>query len=245
MLDLNGLDKYGADTIEPWRPGDPTNVLLWGSEGVGKSHFWMTAPDPLIAFDFEHNLHETLRGVQKLDPEKSIKRFPYMVPPLEDRLACKIMGDKLVKDVNIVLDFLVANKAKATFVFDTVTNWWEIFRFAYVPLDDKGRAMQREYGPAVGKANGILQKIKAYGHSIIMVARAKPYWLDNKDTGLLCGDYYKAFGYAASAIIEISKTPSNERQYRIVRCKANERAEQLPALGELDYPGLLKVIEAV
>lgn len=245
------LKILGGDisTISPWKPGDPTVLLIWGQSGAGKNHLAYTAPAPIIMYDFEHNGHETLRNFPDL--EGNIVSRRYMVPPKDDSDMARGIAERFVTDFHSDLDKMKMNKITPTIFIDSITLCYDLITFGLVKYGPSGRAMPREYGKRNNEHLALFQKARAYKFPMILSARASAEWVNNEKTDRYKADVKEDTLFAASVVVEITTDPKyidgkhqSNRMYHIRRCKVNEKLEGW-SFPSLTYPHLMTMIETM
>lgn len=120
-----------------------------GDIGTGKTHFWATAPAPIVFHSFDHGTEGVVESFREAG--KDIRVVEYEWTPANDdddlqQLAIRLR-DKFIEDIKIS----VANAR--TVVIDKETAMWNLFRYAEfgapkgdVAKDfDKVNALMRKY----------------------------------------------------------------------------------------------------
>jgi hypothetical protein len=244
---LSGVGQ--SEDLTPWKPGDPLAVLVWGKEGSGKTHFAFTAPGPIVLFDFECNTAETMRAF----PEKEghIRVYRYLVPQMGAKDAAVAVADRFLSEYHAVMDKLRMANVKATIVIDSATLAGDLLTYAYVPLDNNGRAVPRSYGKRNNSYRALFQKARAMGHRLILTGRAAKDWAENAPLTTFHADVIDSTLFDTSVQVEVATNPQRtpdgkhvaNRVYQIRRCKVNEKLEGL-TLPALTYSDLATAIES-
>lgn len=105
---------------------DIKNRLIWasvGPPGSGKTHFGLTAPDPIIVFSLDRGLEGVVESFQK---KKDIYVAEYDWSPTEDLDQQEAMD---LRD-KFLADFEDAVQKARTILVDKETDLWELFRYA-------------------------------------------------------------------------------------------------------------------
>lgn len=251
------LGESDESLLKAWSPGDPLAILAWGPAGVGKTHLGMTFPKPIFAFDFDLNMNETMRQFQG----QNIFKRTFMVPPLGEWLRAKELADRFLKEYYEALTKL-ERLGKSTGVYgsvmlDSVTQLWDLLRYAYVPMDADGRTKSAwNYGGVNNKYQALFMEAKNRGVNLFAAARSKNVWTENEKgnrvkTTLQEIDCKDETLFLSSVVTEVAVEDryvkgklERQRVYKIRKCSANGNLTGLES-GKLDYPTLIELIESM
>lgn len=211
-------------------------VRSYGWDKVGKSHFGLSMPGPILGLYMDPAGNEGV--VQKfLKPPlgpKEIRGIQYRFnKKFDDQDTAKELRDQWIADYEHGLT--VARSIQ----WDE-TETWELFRFAEFGRESsKGQ----NYGPINGMYRGLIQKAFDKGVNVQLIQKVKNEWVDDKPTNGM-----KPLGFPqAGNIVQVSLEHHWSReagfQVKIVNCRQNtdiwgETFDNLdfPSLGQLVYP---------
>lgn len=178
----------GSDFTAPPAPKDQAIMLGFGLAGQGKTTFGLdAAPGPVAFFDIDRRgLHAAQKAVRK---GKQIHYLAVDYPKNLNKLNAVQVIAQTTKSTDIVrrnFDLALERSLKGdirTIVFDTMTEYAEVLKMKFTGHLQK----QRDYGKADGQVKAELsQMIKSTRESnanLIMLARAKEVWEDDKPSG--------------------------------------------------------------
>lgn len=126
----NPLDRFdlATDAIRPRIIG-----VSQGEVGTGKTHFWLTAPGPIVVFSLDKGLEGVVEPFTT-DKEIRIREYDWFPPPVnddteeEDRKQFQTEAQK-IRD-QFVEDLEIACQHARTVLLDKETDIWELFRYA-------------------------------------------------------------------------------------------------------------------
>jgi len=159
-----------------------------GEAKVGKSHFGLTAPDPIVVFDFD-------QGIQKLLPkfkDKDIKVIP-IVMDVWGKEKVSPLWDEFYRKYKDVLE----SDCK-TIMMDTATQLWEILRLAHFERVQKESKIVRirlqpvEYAEANSLMRAIIAAAKAHGKNLVLTHYVRDVYDDSgRKTGEKEADQFR------------------------------------------------------
>lgn len=95
-----------------------------GENGSGKSHFWLSAPGPIVVFSFDKGMEGV---VEKFADEKEIRVAEYEWEPTDDTFS---QEDAVALRDQFIADYYFACEHARTVVWDKETDVWNLVRYA-------------------------------------------------------------------------------------------------------------------
>lgn len=180
----------GSDFVEPPEPQNQSIALLFGFPGSGKTSTALRgAPGPLAFFDVDQRGRHALKYVKNVMKKHVLYAsidYPMKLTKLDDAQA-KAAGqkswDKFAKNFDIAIEQAVKGNVR-TIIIDTATELGEILKIAVQGRIDR---KNDDYGKSKGIVNTSMAKtikmVRNTPANLILLARAKEVWEDNKPTG--------------------------------------------------------------
>lgn len=205
-----------------------------GGQKCGKDHFALTAPDPIVIFNFDQGLEGTIekflrrgkRIVVAGDPRiKTRGKFPSYhfarpVPEQGERRRDQAYLNRVKKTAYPIwerfindLDEFYRSEAR-TGIVDTGGAAYNLARFAFFGME-KGRPDPKDdpYGQKSGDMKAIFQGLVTDGYNydknVLWLHRVKEKWEGNAPTGRYEASGYKEIGYEVQVNVRVGK-----RKYR-------------------------------
>lgn len=106
-----------------------------GEVGTGKTHFWMTAPGPIVIFSLDMGTEGVVEEFRQQGKEIYVQEYEWVPPPVgedtsfEDKEEFKEIAIS-IRD-KFIEDFEVAVQHARTVVWDKESDIWELFRYAH------------------------------------------------------------------------------------------------------------------
>lgn len=193
-------------------------MLLYGGQKAGKTHFALSAPGPILLFDFDKGTEGVLQH-QTIAKRSDvyIAEYNFAQPTLKkDRGGAEYL-DKIRKDCTpvyekFVEDWAAALKSEArTVVVDTATAMFNLGKLAYVGWSGKVDSKEDPYGQksgALGAAfGGLITQLYNSDKNVILLAREKAVWEGGEPVP---GKYeptgWSHLPYEVQVVARISKT---------------------------------------
>lgn len=179
----------GSDFTAPPVPKDQAIALIFGLPGSGKSTIGLAgAPDPTAFIDIDrrglHAAQEAVRQGKRVFYTRV--DYPSNLSKLDDnaaKMAAQKAWDKFMKNYEIAIRESQQGKVR-TIVIDTMTELAEILNISKTGRVDRKKD---DYGKTAGLVKAELTKAIKMSRdgeaNLIMLARAKELWEDNKPTG--------------------------------------------------------------
>jgi hypothetical protein len=163
-------------------------MLLHGAPKAGKTHFALSAPAPVLLFDFDKGTEGVIENFDKKEVYRAAYDFARPTMKKERggaeyldkiRMNCTPVWEKFVEDWTLAL------KSDArTLVIDTATAAFTLGKLSYIGWSQKVERNEDKFGQmsgALGAAFGglITQAYDADKH-LILLARERAVWEDGK-----------------------------------------------------------------
>ena len=157
-------------------------MAVSGREKQGKTHFALTAPDPIAYFDLDIGTEGVVSRF--LAGGKEIYHNDYNYHSIKDvRKAGPVgigkyieMWERLRADFIAVLDSQVR-----TVIVDTATEVWELLRLAR--LGKLSQVMPHQYGPVNAEYRELLRLAYQSDKNVILLHKMKQEYVNDKRTG--------------------------------------------------------------
>lgn len=195
-------------------------IGVWGNQKKGKTHFALTAPEPIFLFDFDHGIE----GVaDKFD--KEIYQAVYYVPEEPSYNQQRNILDKFKSEYHATR----REESEGTIVLDSFTQIWNLISAVKIEEVKETRKKKEiypfDYGDANDMAEGFVDKIYDCGLNLVVTERAKKSY-DN--SGNWTGSYeprgYKGIPYLMQVFGRVQKE-GDRRVYTITDCRFDDTLE--------------------
>jgi len=226
-----GLADLGFTKLTPTRLSRMI-VSVEGREGTGKTHWSLSAPDPIAYFNFDVGLE----GVDQKFTGRDIwvLNFP-AAPTVNGKDEAVAVRDKFLAAYNSVLGKV------STIVVDTASEAWEIFRLAEF---GKLTQVRPHHYAAVNLQFKRLWRL-AYetpGQNLIMVHKLKPVYMGESRTGDYERAGYSDAGYDAQVVVWLFKESERDEDGKmqtrfglvVTKCRLNPTLESLELTGPMN-----------
>lgn len=132
----NPLDRFDLASDSPKR-----RIIgrSYGDVGTGKTHFWLTAPAPIVVLSMDRGTEGVIEQFIDQGKEVRIVEYDWMTV---DKTASDNNNELQDKAIEIrdqfIADHEVAVQHARTVIWDRETDIWELFRYAHLgkPNDD-------------------------------------------------------------------------------------------------------------
>ena len=184
---LGGVDATTITTV-------PRMILgLDGLEKSGKTHFSLTAPDPIgyISLDIG------LEGVIHKFNHKRIQVFEFEIPlPTPDE-AEPVDYLKLWGEVRRTYQSLLDCKSVRSVIVDTGTKLWALNRLAR--FGKLSNVKPHHYGPVNAEYEGLINKAKSTDKNLILIHQLRDKYVNDKRTDEVERSGFKNTGFEVQA----------------------------------------------
>lgn len=191
-----------------------------GMEKNGKTSFALSAPGPIIYFNFDFGLEGV---INKYAGEKDIYvkeyRFTRVMTP--DKFVTLWSG--------FATDYYNALKSKArTIIIDTATECWELLRLAR--FGKLTQVLPFHYGPVSAEYLTLLREGYSYDKNIILLHKMKKQYVNDNFTGKHERGGFSGTGYIVQANLEVYRDGLDGDFFlKILDCRQNS------LLGGMDF----------
>lgn len=213
-----------------------------GDVGVGKTHFWLTGPAPVVVFNFDRGTEGVVERFRR-DHDKEIRIRHIDWAPTEEEVQQFTKEQAVKLRDEFIKDFVYACSNARTVLVDTESAMWNLFRYAEfgTPKADVARDFD--------KANQMMEKYLTLPKKLTIncgfIQTVKDEWVSqNKKSGNL---QRAGFGKTPKIVqVDLLHT-FEDGDYSITINKARgERAKELqgktfknldlPMLGQMMFP---------
>jgi len=151
-------------------------MSISGLEKQGKSHFGLTAPDPIAYV----NTDEGMEGVVQKFGNKRIEVLDVAVPNMENddirEQQAKTIWEKFEKGYYAALE----HKLIRTILIDTATEVWELLRLH--KFGKLTQVMPYQYGPVNAVYRRMIRTAYKYDKNVILLHKMKAQYINDKRT---------------------------------------------------------------
>lgn len=214
----------------------PILMSVWGSAKTGKSHFALTAPEPIYYFNLDFGVRPLLHKFA--DKDITVYDVPVVLFAGMDESDDHIKG--LTATLNTFQNAYqrALNELRGTggsVVIDTTSILWKLIQEVYVGGSDKEGARPKRFN--FNKANMVMDSyLRAplhVGINGVMLMQCKGVFDSRgQETGEVQPQGYGGTTSVTEVTLQMLKTDSNSRVARIQDCRPNIELEGL----ELEYP---------
>lgn len=231
--------KAGAAKPEPKKvtfiraSEQPKKRMILSVEGLqkeGKTHFCMSAPEPICI----HNFDFGLEGVIHKFAHKELYEFKYRLPaPLKIPGAPERSVGDLAKEVmeEFVTNYRASLEQMRTVVIDTGTEAWELFRLA--SLGRLTEILPMQYAAVNAKFRELLRLGADYEVNVILIHKVKSEYLNDRATGKFVRAGFGDIGFAVQDSVKIYKDPKEKDPIQKFKLQVMESRHRESAAGTI------------
>ena len=182
---------------------ESVRAVIFGKAGSGKTHFALTAPEPIYVIDTELGTEDLVNKVDSPFAEKDINIADVIVTVEKEKV---INGElKIVKDVDfikslglieetveVICSYAMNNpEPRGTIVIDTVSEVWSWYEFwlkeeAASAFTKSGEMMQTEWYKANKKYTKMMFQLMKCGWNVVLTSKVREiYDSRGRPTGVL------------------------------------------------------------
>lgn len=169
----------GFEKVTTRQLKDRLVIALSGLEKTGKTHWCLTAPEPIAYFDFDR------RGSAALDKFRAMKTIyhkHYDLPNITltgeaDKKRC----EKLLKEFKSDWEEVMGNDIIRTVVVDTCSDVWELIRLAH--FGKLTKVMPHMYVTANADFRVLFKTVYSSDKNVIFVSKLKEEYKNDSKTG--------------------------------------------------------------
>ena len=207
---------------------------LDGLEKSGKTHFSLTAPDPIGYISLDMGLE----GVVHKFKHKRIQVFEYDVPLPTPDDAEPVDYLKLWGEVRRTYTSLLITKEVRTVVVDTGTELWELNRLAR--FGKLSNIKPHHYGPVNAEYRQLIKLAFNSDKNLIIIHRLKDQYINDKRTGELERAGFKDTGFQVqcNALVYFDEE-EGEFKLKVTDSRHNPNVRELELSGSMVDFGVL------
>ena len=171
-------------------------MAVVAKEGQGKTHFSLTAPDPIVTFNADFGLEGVVHKF--IAQGKTILEYNVPMPNPQSREVEKeamLIWDDLEAAYNKVL----GNPSVRSIIFDTAPEMWEIIRLAY--LGKLAEVLPHHYTAVNNQFRRFLKRADKTDKNLILLHTMKPVYVGKNTTGEFEIDGFKATPGIVQAVV--------------------------------------------
>lgn len=217
-----------------------------GVEKSGKTHFALTAPEPIVYIDADLGSEGVVEPFIRAG--KQVISFPIR---LEKNLAIGKASEVKARYDPVWQDFKkkVATACKlgtGTIVIDTATEMYELCRLA--EFGKLTQVMQRDYGPVNSEWREVIYGIFDSPLSCVLIHKLGDAWRDGKTTGALELKGFRDTPGLVQCSVRMARLPDSETgepvyEAEVENCRSNHRLTGTRLVGVLcDCSRLIKMV---
>lgn len=163
------------------------NVAIKGNPKTGKTHFALTAPDPIALFSFDIGVK---RVVSKFE-DKAIEVFYHEIPLLDTAAKNVNFAKRIWSDFSDEYKMVANDKKYRTVIIDTASGLYDICRYAYREETGQTNIVQRQYEEVYARMSSVLMAPHYGGFNLITTYHLKEEYKAGVATGEMILDGYK------------------------------------------------------
>lgn len=182
-----------------------------GLEKQGKTSFALSAPGPIIYFNFDYGQEGV---IHKYSSTKDIYEKGYRFSRIGNQ-------DYTALWSSFTADLANALKSKArTIVIDTATDAWELLRLAR--FGKLSQVQSYHYGPVNAEYKLLVQDTLSFDKNVIFLHKLKKRYVDDKFTGEYERAGFSGTGYLVQANLEVFRDGLDGGFYmKVMDCRQN------------------------
>lgn len=204
-----------------------------GPQKVGKTHFSLTAPDPIMFFDMDIGSEGV---INKFSNKKVwIGQYDYrMLSGPNPAVAILAMWEKMKAD----FIFACNSPDILTPVIDTATEMWELIRMAR--FGKLTQVMPHNYGPVNAEFRDLLRLSYSCGKDVIFIHKMKAEYVNDKRTGRLERAGFTDMGFLVQINLQAWRNQDGEFGMTILDCRQNPDLVGMELVGPMCNWSFLK-----
>lgn len=186
-------------------------VVYTGDPGEGKTHQYLTMPEPIVIFDIDHSLE----GVIEKFADKDITIVPVNWPPDAEQAEYRLIWNDMREKFDLAVEAL--RGTGGSIVFDTFTELVELAEWAFLGKITEIPPQRHKIYQA--PLRGIVRTIL---DDTILNAAFLHKWgpqYGNPQLGELKG--YKDIAYQVQAVVLLTRNERGDRIQEILKCRQN------------------------
>lgn len=192
-------------------------VSVRGLEKQGKTHFALTAPDPIAVFSLDIGT-EGVVSKFKRDGKKIIIKDLSTGGDADE-------GEKVWEGFKKAYSACLQDSQVKTVVIDTETELWELIRLAR--FGKLTQVMPYHYGPVNGEYRKVIREAYDSSKNLILLHKMKPKYVNDKRTNEYERAGFNDVGFLAQVNCQVYRDPVDEGgefNLEILDCRQNADA---------------------
>jgi len=186
-------------------------VALDGLEKQGKTHFALTAPAPIVVFNFDIGLE----GVVDKFADKKVYVVDYNTPGTVDQsFDWTGTWEKFKTDYRGMFE-----TDARTIVMDTATEAWELLRMAR--FGKLTEVMPQHYGPVNAEYRELLRLAYNSDKNLVLIHKLKDEYVNNQRTGKFKRAGFGDTGYMSQVNCRMERDEDLEFTLEVEDCRQN------------------------
>ena len=201
------------------------SIIVWGSEGRGKTYFALGCPEPIYHFNFDKALQDV---VFALGEDRDIRSKDYIVRDKDGRPKAELKpSDAKVLIGSFFEDFqqVLSEIDRGTIVIDTVTQVYKLLSKVELDKAEKEpkkykQLFMKAYNDASARFQNLIKSNVKSGVNLVMLVQARDVYneKDCKIPGAEEPNYNRSIPYLASVIIRVFYDVNGYRTFEIQKC---------------------------
>jgi len=174
-------------------------ISIEGREKQGKTHFALTAPDPIAYFSTDIGEEGV---VEKFDKDIQVLRIQRPMAESEDSLQAEANAEW--NRYKKAYQSVIRKPYIRSIVVDTATEMWEILRMARFGT---AKAMPYMYGPVNREYRELVREAYIYDKNLILIHKMKSQYVNDKSTGKYERSGFSETGFLVQMNMECYRYP--------------------------------------
>jgi hypothetical protein len=209
-------------------------VNVVGKEKQGKTNFGLTAPGPIVLFDFDYGLEGV---INKFAGKKAIYPSEYRINEIS-------AGQFLSSWERFRKEFTGALKEKEvrSILIDTGTEMWELIRLAR--FGKLTQVMPQHYGPVNAELRGIVRDAYSSDKNLILLHKMTEIYVENKPSGRFGMAGFKDIPYNVQVNVLCWRNTDDQVFHATINdCRQNSDLAGLDLEGDMvNFPTLATLV---
>lgn len=209
-------------------------VSVEGMDKQGKTHFALTAPAPLVFFNFDIGLEGVLH--KHLGNGRDIYVQDVRLPAVKDTGDYNYLS-ALETFKRAYVDTMAMPEVQSI-VIDTATELWELMRMAR--FGKLTQVMPHHYGPVNAEYREILRMAYDSDKNLILVHKVKAEYVNDKNTGNMVRSGFKDTGFMVQVNALSYRDEDDAFHLEVLNCRHNPQARGMDLEGDMVNFDMLK-----
>lgn len=201
-------------------------VVVTAMPGTGKTHFALTAPDPIAYYDMDTGTAGVIEKFVKAGKKIYRSRFDYRTIDVPDPGLAVANWERQ----KATFKQFMHNEHFRSVVVDTGTEMWELLRMAR--LGKLTQVMPHNYGPVNAEFEDLLRLSDTCNKNLIVTHKMKEQYINDKFTGKYQRAGFKDMGFIAEVELVMYKE-DGEFCAEIKKCRHKSELEGFVLTGDM------------